>query len=785
MADTAKSERKKLMLNKAKSCLGDEDLSIYEEEFLSLIKNGDLISLKRLVDTQKSSMNMDCCDCRGYRALDIAVTSRDENFVNSLLNICQFSPAHLRGALIRAIDQNDVSMVERLIIEYENKEDKDKVEKGNIGITPIMAAAINENFEITRLLLHHGYTVEKPHLPRCTCMDCRTDHFKKFETLGESLARINAYRALASPIYIVLTSKDPILTSFKLSRETYHLSRDFPEHQDVYLKLSDQCSKFAADLLEQCKNTEEVELLLVQKKGLKDIRPHRYSRLCLAIQYKQKRFITHPSCQQVLHSTWVEGLNWTHLSTKRKLFHITTQVFLTPVLSTVHILLPRSKIIKPLRVPLNRFIHSIASYTVFLILLLASLIWDERKDIRSLSGPRLVADIWILGYVIEVIISVWSMGISDYLRAWWNRYDLIMHSAFLLSESISVSVYIWSCFKPDMTWDRMQLPWYHVLLIGEAIFACASVLAFCRVLMWYQVQSKLGPLGISLIHMVNDVLRFLMVFFILMSSFVIGINSLYKNYEDSVQLDTEGKKQIQKDNFTTLKNTFKTLFWATFGIAESDDADIVVTGNFTNREVREHVFTESVGYFLWGAYHLLTVVVLLNMLIAMMTESYERVKDNSDIEWKFARSSLWMSYFEYQNTVPAPFNLLPSLRRLTLLIRWTLSKIMRKTLSLNDNQSDSTTYYSNRCCGCAEDTMRVKTSDEMYEKLVVQLRRRYLEWKKQEAISKLSTEFSEAFLEISEKLKKEIIQELRRNSTLSVPMVTLEGIIESADSKDL
>lgn len=773
------------MFSKKRSCLEDENLSIYEHEFLNLVKNGDLVNLKKLLESQRSSLNMDCCDCRGYRALDIAVTSRDENLICNLLNMCHFSRAHVRSALIRSIDQNDVSVVEKLAIEYEKLEGKNKLEEKSVGVTPIMAAAINENFEITRLLLNLGHTIEKPHLPRCSCMECRTDKWKKFETLGESLARIDAYRALSSPVYIILTSTDPILTAFKLSRETYHLSVDFPEHQDVYLKLSDQCSKFAADLLEQCKNTEEVELLLVQKKGLNDIRPHRYSRLCLAIQYKQKRFVTHPSCQQVLHSTWVEGLNWTHLSTKQRLLHIIMQVFLTPFLSTIHILLPRSKIIKPLRVPLNRFIHSIASYGFFLILLLATLIWDKRQDIRILSWPRIAADVWILGYVIEVIISIWSMGITDYLRAWWNRYDLIMYTCFLISELISVIVFLLSCFRTDMVWNRMELPWYHVLLMGEGIFACASILAFCKVLMWYQLQSKLGPLGISLIYMMNDVMRFLMVFFILMSSFVIGINSLYKNYKDGVQVDKDGNIDTQKSNFVTLKNAFKTLFWATFGIAEADDADIIVNGNFSNSTVPEHIFTESIGYFLWGSYHLLTVVVLLNMLVAMMAESYERVKNNADIEWKFARSSLWMSYFEYQNTVPSPFNLLPSLRRLTMLLRWTLNKIMRRRLSLSDNQSESSSYYNSRCCGCGEDTLKIKISDEVYQKLVIQLRRRYLEWKKQEAILKMSSEYSEAFVEISEKIKKEIIQELRRNSLSSHPpavkMVNFDGIGETSD----
>ena len=36
------------------------------------------------------------------------------------------------------------------------------------------------------------------------------------------------------------------------------------------------------------------------------------------------------------------------------------------------------------------------------------------------------------------------------------------------------------------------------------------------------------------------------------------------------------------------------------------------------------------------------------------------LQDDSDVEWKFARSKLWFSYFEHGGTLPVPFNLVPS-----------------------------------------------------------------------------------------------------------------------------
>lgn len=35
-------------------------------------------------------------------------------------------------------------------------------------------------------------------------------------------------------------------------------------------------------------------------------------------------------------------------------------------------------------------------------------------------------------------------------------------------------------------------------------------------------------------------------------------------------------------------------------------------------------------------------------------------QEDADVEWKFARAKLWLSYFDEGRTLPAPFNLVPS-----------------------------------------------------------------------------------------------------------------------------
>jgi len=84
-------------------------------------------------------------------------------------------------------------------------------------------------------------------------------------------------------------------------------------------------------------------------------------------------------------------------------------------------------------------------------------------------------------------------------------------------------------------------------------------------------------------------------------------------------------------------STFKTVFWSLFGLSEKEGVQL--------DEYNNH-FTEFIGYLIYGAFNIASVIVLLNMLIAMMSKSYETIEEHADVEWKFARSKLYMEYIK-------------------------------------------------------------------------------------------------------------------------------------------
>jgi len=60
--------------------------------------------------------------------------------------------------------------------------------------------------------------------------------------------------------------------------------------------------------------------------------------------------------------------------------------------------------------------------------------------------------------------------------------------------------------------------------------------------------------------------------------------------------------------------TIQTLIWAYFGMVEKDRLDSLY---------RKHTFTMFIGLLMFGSFLTILVIVLINMLIAMMNNSYQ------------------------------------------------------------------------------------------------------------------------------------------------------------------
>ncbi|XP_077014165.1 short transient receptor potential channel 4 isoform X3 [Tamandua tetradactyla] len=271
------------------------------------------------------------------------------------------------------------------------------------------------------------------------------------------------------------------------------------------------------------------------------------------------------------------------------------------------------------------------------------------------------------GFIWGEIKQMWDGGLQDYIHDWWNLMDFVMNSLYLATISLKIVAFVkYSALNPRESWDM-----WHPTLVAEALFAIANIFSSLRLISLFTANSHLGPLQISLGRMLLDILKFLFIYCLVLLAFANGLNQLYFYYEETKGLNCKGIRCEKQNNaFSTLFETLQSLFWSIFGLINL----------YVTNVKAEHEFTEFVGATMFGTYNVISLVVLLNMLIAMMNNSYQLIADHADIEWKFARTKLWMSYFEEGGTLPTPFNVIPSPKSLWYLVKWIWTHLCKKKM---------------------------------------------------------------------------------------------------------
>ncbi|XP_074906607.1 short transient receptor potential channel 4 isoform X2 [Buteo buteo] len=657
----------------------ESELSPSEKAYLNAVEKGDYASVKKALEEAEIyfKININCIDPLGRTALLIAIENENLELIELLLSF----NVYVGDALLHAIRKEVVGAVELLLNHKKPSGEKQvppvlldkQFSEFTPDITPIILAAHTNNYEIIKLLVQKGVSVPRPHEVRCNCVECVSS--SDVDSLRHSRSRLNIYKALASPSLIALSSEDPFLTAFQLSWELQELSKVENEFKSEYEELSRQCKQFAKDLLDQTRSSRELEIILNYRDDnslIEEQSGNDLARLKLAIKYRQKEFVAQPNCQQLLASRWYDEFpGWRRRHWAVKMLTCVVIGLLFPVFSVCYLIAPKSPLGLFIRKPFIKFICHTASYLTFLFLLLLASQHIARSDVRLQGPPPTIVEWmilpWVLGFIWGEIKQMWDGGLQDYIHDWWNLMDFVMNSLYLATISLKIVAFSkYSGLVPRESWDM-----WHPTLVAEALFAIANIFSSLRLISLFTANSHLGPLQISLGRMLLDILKFLFIYCLVLLAFANGLNQLYFYYETDELGNCKGIRCEKQNNaFSTLFETLQSLFWSIFGL---------INLYVTNVNAK-HEFTEFVGATMFGTYNVISLVVLLNMLIAMMNNSYQLIADHADIEWKFARTKLWMSYFEEGGTLPTPFNVIPSPKSLWYLVKWLWRHLCKKKI---------------------------------------------------------------------------------------------------------
>eukprot|EP01111_Echinosteliopsis_oligospora_P005886 TRINITY_DN1962_c0_g1_i2.p1 TRINITY_DN1962_c0_g1~~TRINITY_DN1962_c0_g1_i2.p1 ORF type:complete len:1043 (+),score=331.07 TRINITY_DN1962_c0_g1_i2:218-3346(+) len=273
-------------------------------------------------------------------------------------------------------------------------------------------------------------------------------------------------------------------------------------------------------------------------------------------------------------------------------------------------------------IPVVRMCTSTICYLMFLCVLSATVILTGTMDYHPIE---LVLVIFYFAAVIEEVKQFLSDR-DTYFDLLSNRIDCVMYFLILIYIGLRVA--------------GVQLGNKDLIIAATDVIMIANIVCYLRLLNVFAFSKELGPLFFVILRLFKDVFQWCLIYALFMISFQIAFIAVTAQAAETV-IDAGGSGAPNKwDGYPTgtLGLSFFTII-GDYGYANDINAQ------------------SAIGIPLIAIYALVAQVMLVNLLIAMMGDTYSDVYDNSTKEWKFYRMTLVEEY-STSSVYPPPFNLI-------------------------------------------------------------------------------------------------------------------------------
>ncbi|XP_070545906.1 transient-receptor-potential-like protein isoform X2 [Ptychodera flava] len=501
-----------------------------------------------------------------------------------------------------------------------------------IMVTALQVAAENNSFEMVYYLLSHG--AERLKEPEVSTRK------REDIDIALKLQLFKFYAAISSPAYICFTSDDPLHTAFEISERLRKMEKTYGpcstsnvDLSNIFMKIED----FTVELLEMCEDSATVQTVLHGE----PLKNGRWKTVNEAIAKNQKKFISHSHTQEILRSAWLNGQpKWSEYqgfwwNILYAVFAVVVCGLLHPLLALLHIAWPHTPFIMS---PKTRFISYLFSYFALLYIMLV-----HRTPFLSFLQA--------LSFLVYELQQAMEIGFSKYIRDVWNVIDICNFTSLALSHFV---------------YSLSQLPLsalsFHTLSVLLIIFSRLGVVTLVfinlRTLQYLYLLKNVGSILVIFIQMSSDIFNYFCLFMLVVIIHAIGI---LHNYDSVKQLPRFEASESWNRWYKAILN----LMWSLYGSNYHDELNVSLINTGVNETSGEelkklNVWAISItGNILYGMFCFFIITILLNLGIAMMSETYTKIKENIDIEWTFCRTTLWMDFIRGP-ILPPPFNLIPT-----------------------------------------------------------------------------------------------------------------------------
>ncbi|KHN74170.1 Ankyrin-2 [Toxocara canis] len=462
----------------------------------------------------------------------------------------------------------------------------------------------------------------------------------------------------------ILQSPAPIDTAVKLSS----LYRDMSEKEKERAKDLSNVSVFAEEMAVELLSITASEYNAALLLKAKDNRGRPL--LDVLIENEQKEVVSYASVQRYLTEIWTGRVDWSF----GKTVAFALVVFLCPP-AWFYFSLPLDSRIG--RAPIIKFVCHIVSHVYFTMLLTVVVLNLTHKIYEVTS---------IIPNPVEWLLLLWLSGnlVSELSNVGGGSGLGIVKVLILVLSATAIAVHILAFMLPALFMEHLdndeRLHFARTMLyLKNQLFAFALLFAFVEFLDFLTVHHLFGPWAIIIRDLMYDLTRFLVILLLFIAGFTLHVTSIFQPAYQPVDEDSADLMRLSSP-----EQTLEMLFFSLFGLVEPDTMPPL------------HLvpdFAKIILKVLFGIYLLVTLIVLINLLIAMMSDTYQRIQAKagcsnadgqsdfgvlinlliammsdtyqriqaqSDKEWKFGRAIL-IRQMNKRSATPAPINMLTKL----------------------------------------------------------------------------------------------------------------------------
>lgn len=457
--------------------------------------------------------------------------------------------------------------------------------------------------------------------------------------------------------------KNPVTTAFEVSSKLRELSYYRDDNAVFFTTLAEQVEDFSVTLMDQINTKEEISIGHEESSDMDPYASLLDSITESAIRFSQKKFVSLPLSYRLLIQRWNYGLPLDCQPGKKLRFLVYVFIVLDTILTPVFLPLITYAFYKDQVTCLTREVVKRNKKTLrdmYLDYLTTPFVIFLKEKLQQVVFIALHIRICVLGSPVsprieEYLILVFYIGllISEfqqyytsqskvYFRNMWNYVDVITLSCHAIIFVLRVASIV-----------KGGDPYHNRLLaVINYLYGVNTLLLVLRFSSILELNKTVGPLQLALFRMIVDLMIILVQFVFVILAFSVAITMIYTaemSYLTPAQEVETNRTQVKSfcasGSSSCLFKASTHLVWSVFGL--------------TNLETLEShdTWSDTVVGILYVMFLVLTVIMLINMLVALLNNTYSKVETNADVEWKFARAVVADEYRRHHPIV-VPFNII-------------------------------------------------------------------------------------------------------------------------------